>query len=62
MLEKTYYIANTEALDIAIDVISNAITCGTIERECEEMNYSKVTVKTTPHNISCVEKVLVPLV
>jgi hypothetical protein len=61
MIEKSYYIENTNALDEAIVTIMNSFSC-MVELETVEMNYSKVTIETDRiEDIANIERVLAPL-
>ena len=61
MIEKSYYIENTNALDEAIVTIMNSFSC-VVELETVEMNYSKVTIETDRiEDIANIERVLAPL-
>jgi hypothetical protein len=44
MVELTYYIENTLALELALEKISDRIACF-VTREYIEMNYSKITIQ-----------------
>lgn len=61
MIEKTYYIENTNTLNEVLDNIINSFPCF-VDREFIEMNYSKVTINTREEDIASIERILAPLV
>ena len=61
MTEKIYYIENTNALDLAIDAITDTFPCF-VDREFIEMNYSKITIKARTEDLASIEDILAPLI
>jgi hypothetical protein len=61
MVEKIYYIENTNALEVALEKLSEKIPCF-INREYVEMNYSKITIHARVEDLATVEIVLAVLV
>lgn len=61
MVEKIYYIENTNELNDAMDAIEQGFPCFT-ERELIEMDYSKITIKAREEDIKHIEEILAPLV
>ena len=61
MVEKIYYIENTNALEVALEKLSEKIPCF-INREYVEMNYSKITIHARVEDLATVETVLAVLV
>lgn len=61
MVEKIYYIENTDELNNAMDRIENDFPCFT-NRELIEMDYSKITIKARTEDIGHIEDILAPLV
>ena len=61
MIEKIYYIENTDELNNAMDRIENDFPCFT-NRELIEMDYSKITIKARTEDIGHIEDILAPLV
>ena len=61
MVEKIYYIENTNALEVALEKLSEKIPCF-VTREYVEMNYSKVTIHARIEDLATVETLLALLV
>lgn len=61
MVEKIYYIENTNELADAMDAIEQGFPCF-VERELIEMDYSKITIKAREEDIKHIEEILAPLV
>lgn len=61
MVEKIYFIENTNELEDALEYLTNAIPCF-VDREFVEMNYSEITIKANEEDLATVERVLAPLV
>lgn len=61
MVEKIYYIENTNALEVALEKLSEKIPCF-INREYIEMNYSKITIHARVEDLATVETILALLV
>lgn len=57
MVELTYYIENTSALELALEEISDKIACF-VTREYIEMNYSKITIQARIEDFNAVDRVL----
>lgn len=58
LVEKIYYIANSDELERALEILSIAGFCMTVVREFIEMDYSKVTVTCLETQVSGVEHIL----
>ncbi len=56
MVELTYYIENTLALELALENISDKIACF-VTREYIEMNYSKITIQARVEDFNSIERV-----
>ena len=61
MVEKIYYIENSNALELAIDSIAGLFPCW-IEKEFIEMNYVKITLHIRTEDLASAEDILAPLV
>ena len=60
MTKATYYIENTNELEMVLEVLKEIIPCF-IEREYIEMNYSEVTITARIEDFPTVENYLAPL-
>ncbi len=56
MVELTYYIENTLALELALENISDRIPCF-VTREYIEMNYSKITIQARIEDFNSIDEV-----
>ena len=56
MVELTYYIENTLALELALENISDKIACF-VTREYIEMNYSKITIQARIEDFNSIDEV-----
>jgi len=56
MVELTYYIENTLALELALEEISDKIPCF-VTREYIEMNYSKITIQARIEDFNSIDEV-----
>lgn len=61
MKKGTYYIENTNELEMVLEVLKEVIPCF-IEREYIEMNFSEVTITARVEDFATVENYLAPLV
>lgn len=61
MITKTYYIENTNALEDALENITNNFPCF-VNREFIEMNYSEIEIKARKEDVVSIERILAPLV
>ena len=57
---KTYYIENSEDLDVALELMKGIIPCF-IDREYIEMNYSEVEIIAKAEHREIIENILAPL-
>ena len=60
MIEKIYWIENTNELETALDKL-DCIPCF-VDREFVEMNYSKVTINARQEDLKTVEKIFAEIV
>lgn len=60
MIEKIYWIENTNELDIALNKL-NCVPCF-IDREFVEMNYSKITINARQEDLKTIEKIFSEIV
>lgn len=61
MRTKTLYAENTNALDEALENITNNFPCF-INRELIEMNYSEIEIRVREEDVASIERILAPLV
>ena len=61
MITKTYYIENTNALEKALENITNNFPCF-VNREFIEMNYSEIEIKAREKDAVSIERILAPLI
>ena len=61
MVEKIYYIANSDKLAKAIYKIEMSFPCF-VYKEYIEMDYSKITIKARQEDLASIEEILAPLV
>lgn len=61
MRTKTLYAENTDALDEALENITNNFPCF-INRELIEMNYSEIEIKAREEDVANIERILASLV
>lgn len=60
MTKATYFIENTNELEMVLEVLKEVIPCF-IEREYVEMNFSEVTITARVEDFATVENYLAPL-
>lgn len=60
MIEKIYWIENTNELDIALNKL-NCVPCF-VDREFVEMNYSKITINARQEDLKTIEKIFSEIV
>lgn len=60
MIEKIYWIENTNELEITLDKL-DCIPCF-VDREFIEMNYSKITIKARQEDLKTIEKIFSKIV
>lgn len=56
MVELTYYIENTLALEDALEKVSDGIPCF-VTRQYIEMNYSKITIQARVEDFNSIDRV-----
>ena len=61
MINKTYYIKNSDKLDKALKTIEQKIPCF-VARDLIEMDYSQVSISARQEDFVTVETILAPLV
>lgn len=61
MKTKTLYAENTNALDEALENITNDFPCF-VNRELIEMNYSEIEITAREEDVASIERILAPLV
>ena len=61
MIRKVYWIENTNALEDALEKITNTFPCF-IDRELVEMNFSEIGIFARVEDIIGIENILAPLV
>lgn len=61
MRTKTLYAENTNALDEALENITNNFPCF-INRELIEMSYSEIEIRVREEDVASIERILAPLV
>ncbi len=60
MIEKIYWIENTNELETALDKL-DYIPCF-VDREFVEMNYSEITIKARQEDLKTIEKIFAEIV
>ena len=60
MIEKIYWIENTNELETALDKL-DCIPCF-VDREFVEMNYSEITIKARQEDLKTIEKIFAEIV
>lgn len=58
---KTLYAENTNALDEALENITNNFPCF-VNRELIGMNYSEIEIRAREEDVASIERILAPLV
>ena len=58
IIEKIYFIENSNKLDEVIETLNTPIFCLGVARELIEMDYSKVTIECLPSQLRDIEKIL----
>ena len=61
MVEKIYFIENSYDLGMALTKIQDTIPC-TLNRECIEMDFSKITINARVEDLAFVENTLAPFI
>ena len=58
IIEKIYFIENSNLLDKAIETLNTPIFCLGVAREFVEMDYSKIIIECLPSQLKDIEKIL----
>lgn len=60
IIEKIYFIENSDLLDEVVETLNTPIFCLGIAREFVEMDYSKITIECLPQQLRGIEHLLAP--